>query len=88
VATKALSPGINDPTTAIHALGHCSALLYELAWHTDRDQRRAVADQLARLRGTATAQDFDAVEHARPAQLADQAEQALSGCWRPGRRTS
>ncbi len=31
VASKALSPGINDPTTAIHALGHCSALLSELA---------------------------------------------------------
>lgn len=27
VATKALSPGINDPTTALHALGHSSALL-------------------------------------------------------------
>ena len=31
VATKALSPGINDPTTAVHALGHVSALLGELA---------------------------------------------------------
>lgn len=31
VANKALSPGINDPTTAIHALGHISALLCELA---------------------------------------------------------
>ncbi len=31
VATKALSPGINDPTTAVHALGHSSALLVELA---------------------------------------------------------
>ena len=30
VANKALSPGINDPTTAIHALGHSSALLCEL----------------------------------------------------------
>lgn len=27
VAVKALSPGINDPTTAIHALSHSSALL-------------------------------------------------------------
>ena len=34
VANKALSPGINDPTTAIHALGHISALLCQLA---DRD---------------------------------------------------
>ena len=31
VAVKALSPGINDPTTAVHALGHSSALLCMLA---------------------------------------------------------
>jgi uncharacterized membrane protein len=31
VAVKALSPGINDPTTAIHAIGHSSALLCDLA---------------------------------------------------------
>jgi len=31
VATRALSPGTNDPTTAVHALGHASALLCELA---------------------------------------------------------
>ena len=30
VTNKALSPGINDPTTAIHALGHSAALLAEL----------------------------------------------------------
>lgn len=30
VAVKALSPGINDPTTAVHALGHTSSLLVEL----------------------------------------------------------
>lgn len=28
---RALSPGINDPTTAVHALGHSAALLCELA---------------------------------------------------------
>ncbi len=33
VANKALSPGINDPTTAIHALGHISALLCALSDH-------------------------------------------------------
>ena len=33
VTIKALSPGINDPTTAIHALGHIAALLAELARH-------------------------------------------------------
>lgn len=31
VAVKALSPGINDPTTAVHALGYSSALLCDLA---------------------------------------------------------
>lgn len=31
VTTKALSPGVNDPTTAVHALGHISALLCEVA---------------------------------------------------------
>lgn len=31
VANKALSPGVNDPTTAVHALGHISALLCDLA---------------------------------------------------------
>lgn len=34
VASKALSPGINDPTTAIHTLGHISSFLCDL---TDRD---------------------------------------------------
>ncbi len=33
VANKALSPGINDPTTAVHTLGHISALLCEIADH-------------------------------------------------------
>ena len=31
VTNKALSPGINDPTTAIHALGHIAALLSDLS---------------------------------------------------------
>lgn len=120
VANKALSPGINDPTTAIYALGHISALLCELAdrdlspvvlsddqghprvvlhrpnlgqmvdtaitqprrygasdpqvmsrlfdllaelaWRSRPDQHHVVAGQLARLRDTVEAQDFDAVE--------------------------
>jgi len=33
VTVKALSPGINDPTTAVHALGHASALLCRMAGH-------------------------------------------------------
>lgn len=31
VVNKAVSPGINDPTTAVHALGHISAILCQLA---------------------------------------------------------
>jgi len=43
VANKALSPGINDPTTAVHALGHSAALLCEIV---ERDLgSRVIADQ-------------------------------------------
>lgn len=38
VALKALSPGVNDPTTAVHALGHSSALLCEFASRDTSDQ--------------------------------------------------
>ncbi len=31
IATKALSPGINDPTTAVHALSHVSAIMCRIA---------------------------------------------------------
>ena len=31
IIARALSPGVNDPTTAVHALGHVSALLGDLA---------------------------------------------------------
>lgn len=49
VANKALSPGINDPTTAVHALAHISALLCELG---DRDLSPVVLrDQNGRVRG-------------------------------------
>lgn len=36
IAVRALSPGTNDPTTAVHALSHVSALLGELAEHPPR----------------------------------------------------
>ncbi|MEU3268248.1 DUF2254 family protein [Streptomyces bacillaris] len=38
ITAKALSPGVNDPTTAVHALTHASALLCELA-RRDLDPR-------------------------------------------------
>lgn len=48
VANKALSPGINDPTTAIHALSHISAILCRLA---ERDLGSVMLrDDDARLR--------------------------------------
>jgi uncharacterized membrane protein len=140
VCTKALSPGINDPTTAIHALGHTSALLCELAdrnlsprllhdeegalrvimrrdgfaelleesvgpprrygaadpfvlgrlfallrevaWHAKRpEQREAITSQLARLRATVGAQDFDDTERARLRGLGLAVEQAQAGTW-------
>ena len=54
VAVKALSPGVNDPTTAVHALGYMSALLGEvvdrqlgpLALRDDHGVLRAVVRQL------------------------------------------
>jgi uncharacterized membrane protein len=49
VANKALSPGINDPTTAVHALAHISALLCELG---DQDLGPVVLrDQNGQVRG-------------------------------------
>jgi uncharacterized membrane protein len=48
VANKALSPGINDPTTAVHALGYSASLVCELA---RRDLRpRLLLDQDGRVR--------------------------------------
>ena len=49
---KALSPGINDPTTAVHALGHSAALLCELSQislgpHVVRDAEGAIRLDLA-----------------------------------------
>ncbi|TDL38880.1 DUF2254 domain-containing protein [Arthrobacter nitrophenolicus] len=34
VAVRALSPGVNDPTTAVHVIGHLSVLLCRLAQRT------------------------------------------------------
>lgn len=48
VASRALSPGINDPTTAVHALGHLSSLLCRLAGREPGP--RTVADEEGRVR--------------------------------------
>lgn len=50
IVNKALSPGVNDPTTAVHGLGQMSALLVELTTYRldplvltdDDDQARVV----------------------------------------------
>ncbi|MEO5781573.1 MULTISPECIES: DUF2254 domain-containing protein [Arthrobacter] len=48
VAARALSPGINDPTTAVHVLAHLSSLLCFLV---ERDMRdRVVADDDGKAR--------------------------------------
>ncbi|MEO6712002.1 MAG: DUF2254 domain-containing protein [Mycobacteriales bacterium] len=66
VAIKALSPGINDPTTAVHALGHISGLLCEMVdyqlgpklLHDELGQVRVVLERpaLADLLDSALAQ--------------------------------
>lgn len=49
IAVKALSPGVNDPTTAVHALGHISAVLGDLSEIDDPPAAYADADGIARL---------------------------------------
>ncbi len=136
VACKALSPGINDPTTAIHALGHSSALLCEmaarelgpvvlrdedgearvvlarptlrelldeaiaqprrygasdpavlarlfalldeLAWSVRPEHQELVADQLTRMRITASAEGFDPTERSQLSALAQRVDQTLA----------
>lgn len=56
VAVKALSPGINDPTTAIHALNHASALLCDLTRY--RLGPRLLHDDHQRPRVIIAQQDF------------------------------
>ncbi|SDY03227.1 Predicted membrane protein [Modestobacter sp. DSM 44400] len=49
IAVRALSPGINDPTTAVHALSHASALLGELAVRPAEDRRIRDEDGAVRV---------------------------------------
>ena len=56
VAARALSPGVNDPTTAVHTLGHSSALLCDLV---RRDLRSAqLADEHGAVRVVLMREDF------------------------------
>jgi uncharacterized membrane protein len=49
IAVRALSPGINDPTTAVHALSHASALLGDLVSRPLEPDWRADDDGVLRL---------------------------------------
>ena len=49
IAVRALSPGINDPTTAVHALSHVSAMLGELVSRPAVARRRHDEDGELRL---------------------------------------
>jgi uncharacterized membrane protein len=49
IAARALSPGINDPTTAVHALSHISDLLGVVAERTTWHRRLADDDGALRL---------------------------------------
>lgn len=64
IALKALSPGINDPTTAIICIDHLGALLAQLAdrrlpdpWRADHDQVRIIAIRPSFQQFVATAFD-------------------------------
>jgi uncharacterized membrane protein len=59
VAVKALSPSVNDPTTAVHALSHASALLCEAAGHNWGPQRWC--DDAGRVRVVLTRPSFPAL---------------------------
>lgn len=141
LAVKALSPGVNDPTTAVHALGYSSTLLChlarrslhhtvlcrddvpraiihqptfgellnlavaqprrygaddpavlarlltllrEVAWQAREPEHRcAIEDQLSRLRGTISAQDFHEAEINELGALERDVEAVLAGDWRP-----
>jgi uncharacterized membrane protein len=49
IAVRALSPGINDPTTAVHALSHVSAMLGELVSRPTTSRRRYDPEGALRL---------------------------------------
>ncbi|WP_138732507.1 DUF2254 domain-containing protein [Modestobacter excelsi] len=49
IAVRALSPGVNDPTTAVHALSHVSALLGDLAARPSDGRRISDEDGVVRV---------------------------------------
>ena len=72
--------GAADPLVLARLL----TLLRELAWTVERpDHRRAITEQLNRLRATTDAQGFDPTEHHRLTTLAEHVRNALTGQWSP-----
>ena len=59
IAARGLSPGINDPTTAVHALSHVSDLLGIVACRTHWNRR--LADDAGRMRLLVPSWDFPAL---------------------------
>lgn len=59
VTVKALSPGINDPTTAVHALGHAAVLLCELCRY--QAGPRLLRDEAGQGRAIVSGPDFAAL---------------------------
>ncbi len=57
IASKALSPGINDPTTAVHALSHLSAILGALT--ALPEQHPGLVDEDGNLRVIRAIHEFD-----------------------------
>jgi uncharacterized membrane protein len=49
IAVRALSPGVNDPTTAVHAVSHLSALLCDLTRFVDQPLAISDDDGIVRL---------------------------------------
>jgi uncharacterized membrane protein len=56
IAVRALSPGVNDPTSAVHALSHISALLCDLTRLPD--QPNAISDDAGVVRLLPRTHDF------------------------------
>ncbi len=71
IAVRAISPGINDPTTAVHALSHASAILGDLLERAPRP--RCSEDEAGTLRLVVphwTADDVIALALEEPLQFA------------------
>ena len=49
IALRALSPSVNDPTTALHALGHLASLLGEIAVRSSGPVRRTESGSTVRV---------------------------------------